>query len=1112
MLYRFKSLSLVTLVLSLSFPVGVAESRTKEIIPTTLTAQTETTEPRKDEALGLNNSSFLNHNSRINQVLAQKPNNQKTQAEKLLQKGEELLFNEQSQAALQSFQQALKIYRRINNSLGAGESIRLIGRAYYNLKDEKKAMTYFDRALQIAETIKNRELKGKTLLALGVLYSLKEPKRAISYYEEALKIAKAINNFDLQARVNFNLGREYQIALGNDDRADKYYQESMINAQKSKNHDTKVWVLFMLGSIYQSRNTVTGRNLLEQALVIVRQNSNSTAEKQILRKYEPSLLIALGRSYFLVGFANGLKKDPEALIQINKELQYYKEAVTVAKETGAIIKQGEALVEIAKTYKGTESSKALAALEQAAKIFQQENNTNKLQDTLYTLSSVYQEIGQLEKSLTYYQQALAVVEKVVTQSPLDIVSKNWAQADIFDGIARVYLTLSKYEKSIEFYQQSVDVWILTLKYIEGLKQDQKNLPFQNLYVDNTKRFIRGGYLSIASNYSFLGQFDQVRKNIQLGEAYSDSSSDSSSDSKDQNLKSALADLEKWRSLRLGFAVEAYALSEVGIAYAELGNNDLASKSFQQAIELSENFPATQANIFFGIGLFYTEQDQYDLAISFHEKGVAAAQKANNKVLQALILHEIGINNFDIGNLPKAVVALYEAIKIYESVRIDLTDKSQISIFEGQSTTYTILQKSLIAQNKFQEALEVAERGRARAFVNLLTSRISEKQSNQLTVQPLTIEKIQKIAREQNATIVEYTIAQPENNQDYPKTWNPSEMYIWVVKPTGEISFEQVDLTTLKTPLVELVQNSRISMGAGGRSIKVEPTGEPVQKENLQTLHKILIAPIASLLPTKPEEKVIFIPHESLFLVPFVALQDKDGKYLIEKHTILTAPAIQVLDLTHQQRQKVRGKDILVMGNPEMPKVGSPPVKLKTLEGAEKETLAIAKFFKDKFFKTEAITGKDATKAAFKQKLSSARIIHLATHGLLADTDKSIPTSIALAPTKNDDGLLTPAEIVDLSINAELVVLSACDTGRGAITGDGVAGLSRALITAGAPSIIVSLWAVPDAPTAELMTEFYQQWQQNPDKAVALRNAMLKTMKTSPAPVNWAAFTLIGESK
>lgn len=179
--YRFKSLSLVTLVLSLSFPVGVAESKTKEIIPATLTAQTRTTEQRKNEALGLNNS-------RINQVLAQNPNNQKNQAEKLLQKGEELLFNEQSQAALQSFQQALKIYRQMNNSLGAGESLRSIGRAYYNLKDENKAMTYYEQALQIAETIKNPELKGKTLNSLAFLYSQRDlSERAVAYYQESFK-------------------------------------------------------------------------------------------------------------------------------------------------------------------------------------------------------------------------------------------------------------------------------------------------------------------------------------------------------------------------------------------------------------------------------------------------------------------------------------------------------------------------------------------------------------------------------------------------------------------------------------------------------------------------------------------------------------------------------------------------------------------------------------------------------------------------------------------------------------------------------------------------------------------------------------------------------------
>jgi len=113
---------------------------------------------------------------------------------------------------------------------------------------------------------------------------------------------------------------------------------------------------------------------------------------------------------------------------------------------------------------------------------------------------------------------------------------------------------------------------------------------------------------------------------------------------------------------------------------------------------------------------------------------------------------------------------------------------------------------------------------------------------------------------------------------------------------------------------------------------------------------------------------------------------------------------------------------------------------------------------------------------------------------------------------NDNGLLTSSEILDLKLHAELVVLSACDTGKGKLTGDGVIGLYRSLISAGVPSVIVSLWAVPDAPTAALMMEFYQNLQKNPDKAQALRQAMLTTMKNHPEPKNWAAFTLIGEAE
>jgi len=275
------------------------------------------------------------------------------------------------------------------------------------------------------------------------------------------------------------------------------------------------------------------------------------------------------------------------------------------------------------------------------------------------------------------------------------------------------------------------------------------------------------------------------------------------------------------------------------------------------------------------------------------------------------------------------------------------------------------------------------------------------------------------------------------------------------------------------------------------------------------LHQLLIEPIADLLPKDPAERVVFMPQESLFLLPFPALEDASGQYLIQKHTLLTAPAIQVLDLTRQQRQRLeakytapmQGTDALVVGNPTM------PADLEPLPAAEQEALAIAQILN-----TKALIRDRATKVDIMQQLPNARLVHLATHGLLNDVRKQgVPGALAFTPSRNDDGFLTSGEILDLKLNAQLVVLSACNTGRGKITGDGVIGLSRSLITSGVPSVLVSLWSVPDAPTSLLMTEFYRNLQQNPDKAQALRQAMLATMKQTPNPYNWAAFTLIGEA-
>ncbi|MGB7443344.1 MAG: CHAT domain-containing protein [Coleofasciculaceae cyanobacterium] len=130
----------------------------------------------------------------------------------------------------------------------------------------------------------------------------------------------------------------------------------------------------------------------------------------------------------------------------------------------------------------------------------------------------------------------------------------------------------------------------------------------------------------------------------------------------------------------------------------------------------------------------------------------------------------------------------------------------------------------------------------------------------------------------------------------------SLLYIWVIKPTGKINFEQVNLNK---SLQELVTSGRKSLGVFDRAVVRPREGVPTT-QSLQQLHEILIKPIAQYLPTDPNERVIFLPQGELFLVPFPALQDEQEKYLIEKHTILTAPAIQVLQLTRELGSRESG--------------------------------------------------------------------------------------------------------------------------------------------------------------------------------------------------------------
>ncbi|MFM6068649.1 MAG: CHAT domain-containing protein [Sphaerospermopsis kisseleviana] len=448
-----------------------------------------------------------------------------------------------------------------------------------------------------------------------------------------------------------------------------------------------------------------------------------------------------------------------------------------------------------------------------------------------------------------------------------------------------------------------------------------------------------------------------------------------------------------------------------------------------------------------------------------------------------------------------------------SIPVNTVKANNISNSLYKISTYNQLQKNLIHQNQLEAALEISERSRNGEFSELFTSHKSNKIAHSLSS-----EQIKQVAKQQNATIVQYSIINDEFVIAGKKQTQESELLIWVIKPTGEIALHQVNLKPLwqkeNTSLKDLVAESRLRMGAQNRNnkiIKISPNKEDISisREHLQKLHEILIQPIADLLPNQPDKHIIFIPQGDLFFIPFAALQDKKGQYLIEKHTIATAPSIQVLDLLDQRKQQNQGlvKDVLIVGNPIMPskplQPGENPPETFNLPGAEQEAKQIAAIFK-----TQALTGKAATETAIVQRMPQAKIIHLAASNV-TNKEGEFSDVLALGTSEQDDGWLTSEEIINLNLKAELVVLSGNDTAIGKVTNDGVIGLSRSFFTAGATSVIGSLWSVSDRETAFLMTEFYQELSKNPDQAAALRQAMLTTMKKYPNPMYWAGFILIG---
>ena len=297
----------------------------------------------------------------------------------------------------------------------------------------------------------------------------------------------------------------------------------------------------------------------------------------------------------------------------------------------------------------------------------------------------------------------------------------------------------------------------------------------------------------------------------------------------------------------------------------------------------------------------------------------------------------------------------------------------------------------------------------------------------------------------------------------------------------------------------------------------------------------------ALLEPIPEAKtaatLIIAPDGSLNLLPFEALRDNQGEYLLKSRVVSYVPSGTILDvLRRASKNENAARPFLGVGDVVYENQGGAGrtipapdtvrgrvlrgvadfsgMRLQDLPQTREEVKEIGKIVGSD---AVILLGKDATETAFKKEpLDQFRVLHLAVHGL-ADTQYPERSALVLGtdPKSGDDGLLQVREIIRLRLNAELTTLSACDTGVGKLQGqEGVSSLVEAFLAAGSQSVVASLWSADDTFASALMDRFYLRLGRGEGTGSALRDAKLDLLAKygeQVSPFYWAAFVAVGET-
>ena len=984
---------------------------------------------------------------------------------------------------------------------------RCLGNAHFNLEHFKKAIDNYQIGLQIIEEIGDVAKKGNMYKILSETYSrIGDYKWEIHYQELRLKASKEIGDRTEERNAYFQLATAYYYS--NDSERAIQFCELYLNDSKSpverseeglvclilsnacrETGDFERAVAYGQRSLAQLGDTTSqgkAYSAIGMAYLVLGDSKKSLefftrhlsfAKENSDRPGEVWALKNIGVAHSRLGNFNAAITDFELCLEIAKEIGYkYQEAF--------------ALGGLGQAHDNLGHFKAAMELFELQLQIAQDLGDKELERNSYcNLGNTCLHLGNFKQALVFHTQLLNVVKESGDRE---------GQGFAYNNLGNVYYKFGFLKEAIENHERQLEIVKERRDKAEegrvycnlgndyrsiGNLQKAKHYYELNLKIAKEVKAItleRGVYANLGIVYRHMKDFEKAienhNKNLEICKKVGD---------------------------RPG---EGRAYGNLGLAYGDLGDLEKALEYHKLCLEVAKEVEdkACEGHAHGNIGITYLALGDCERALQYVECQRKIAIEVGDDIGQAIGNYHAGRVFESMDSLCKALHCFESSVRILNDMRTRLlNDEWKIGLRDVHKMVYADLWGVLINQDKITEGLVAAEKGRAQALKDLMESNYGLKTANgRRTKQEMSEDDILSCI----SSVVVFTATQSDLNCH----WVLQKESVCLRKLSIEYDIQwMLEVAREKIGVRDSAQcedrsldRLRNNEGESEGCVQRRPAALLNQDNPFRTLYQLTISPIIDLIHG---DELIVVPEGLLWLAPYAAFMDSNSRYLSESFRVRFIPSLLSLKMILDCPADYHAKNgALLVGDPWVEEV-----KLKQLPCAKKEVELIAETLH-----TTPLTGKEATKDEVLKQLSNVALVHIAAHGRMETGEIALspnPTRASEKPS-DEDFLLTMSDVLNVRLRVRLVVLSCCHSGRGEIKAEGVVGIARAFLGAGARSVLVSLWAIDDEATLEFMKYFYQHLAEGKSASKSLNQAM-KFMRESDEFSDvkyWAPFVLIGD--